>query len=66
MIRDRAGRPLAVSVPVNAIWADPKEVNEHGGITLDTRWQALADALEIPLDKMAARINTNPAGALST
>ncbi|WJH20263.1 peptidoglycan glycosyltransferase FtsI [Edwardsiella ictaluri] len=62
MIRDRAGRPLAVSVPVNAIWADPKEVNEHGGITLDTRWQALADALEIPLDKMAARINTNPRG----
>ena len=23
MITDRAGRPLAVSVPVNAIWADP-------------------------------------------
>lgn len=62
MIKDRAGRPLAVSVPVNAIWADPKEVNEHGGITLDTRWQALADALETPLDKMAARINANPRG----
>lgn len=62
MISDRAGRPLAVSVPVNAIWADPKEVNEHGGITLDTRWKALADALEMPLDKMAARINANPKG----
>lgn len=62
MIKDRAGRPLAVSVPVNAIWADPKEVNAHGGITLDTRWQALADALEMPLDKMSARINANPRG----
>ncbi len=25
MITDRSGRPLAVSVPVKAIWADPKE-----------------------------------------
>ncbi len=24
MIVDRAGRPLAVSVPVQAVWADPK------------------------------------------
>lgn len=24
MITDRSGRPLAVSVPVKAIWADPK------------------------------------------
>ena len=62
MIKDRSGRPLAVSVPVNAIWADPKEVNAHSGITLDTRWQALADALEMPLDKMSARINANPRG----
>lgn len=31
MISDREGRQLAVSVPVNAIWADPKEVFEKGG-----------------------------------
>ena len=31
MISDRAGRPLAVSVPVNAIWADPKELHDAGG-----------------------------------
>ncbi len=30
MISDREGRQLAVSVPVNAIWADPKEVFERG------------------------------------
>ena len=35
MISDRAGRPLAVSVPVNAVWADPKELNERGGIESD-------------------------------
>ncbi len=44
MISDRAGRPLAVSVPVNAIWADPKELHDKGGITLDSRWKALSDA----------------------
>ncbi|MEH0832066.1 peptidoglycan glycosyltransferase FtsI [Pectobacterium cacticida] len=62
MISDRAGRPLAVSVPVNAVWADPKEVNDRGGITLDTRWKALADALGIPLDQLATKINANPKG----
>jgi cell division protein FtsI (penicillin-binding protein 3) len=62
MISDRAGRPLAVSVPVNAIWADPKEVNEHGGITVDNRWKALADALNMPLDQLTSRVNANPKG----
>lgn len=62
MITDRQGRPLAVSVPVDAIWADPKEINEKGGITLDTRWKALADAVGMPLDKLSARINANPKG----
>jgi cell division protein FtsI (penicillin-binding protein 3) len=34
MITDRSGRPLAVSVPVKAIWADPKELHDAGGVTL--------------------------------
>jgi len=62
MISDRAGRPLAVSVPVNAIWADPKELHDAGGVTLDSRWKALADALSIPLDQLATRVNANPKG----
>lgn len=62
MISDRAGRPLAVSVPVNAVWADPKDLNDHGGISLDTRWKALADALGIPLDQIASKVNANPNG----
>ncbi|NLS43697.1 peptidoglycan glycosyltransferase FtsI [BEV proteobacterium] len=62
MISDRAGRQLAVSVPVNAIWADPKELNGHGGVSLDTRWKAFSDELDLPLDQMAAKINANPKG----
>ncbi|MBT9432402.1 peptidoglycan glycosyltransferase FtsI [Candidatus Sodalis endolongispinus] len=62
MISDRAGRPLAVSVPVNAILADPKELNDHGGISADSRWKALSDALSIPLDQLSSRINANPKG----
>lgn len=60
MITDRSGRPLAVSVPVKAIWADPKELHDAGGVATDTRWKALADALNMPLDQLATRINTNP------
>ncbi len=62
MISDRNGRPLAVSVPVSAIWADPKEVNAHGGIGYDTRWKALADALSMSLDQLSNKINANPKG----
>ncbi|PVY84491.1 peptidoglycan glycosyltransferase FtsI [Pantoea ananatis] len=62
MISDRGGRPLAVSVPVNAIWGDPKELHDAGGVTLDSRWKALSDALSIPIDQLAARVNANPKG----
>ncbi|GKX50140.1 peptidoglycan glycosyltransferase FtsI [Budvicia aquatica] len=62
MISDRLGRPLAVSVPVNAIWADPKELNDRGGITQDMRWKALADILGTPIDKLSEKINVNPKG----
>lgn len=62
MISDREGRQLAVSVPVNAIWADPKVVFEKGGISNDEYWKALADALEIPLEQINAKISANPKG----
>ncbi|UVK77785.1 MAG: peptidoglycan DD-transpeptidase FtsI [Sodalis sp. Fse] len=63
MISDRVGRPLAVSVPVNAVWADPQALNDHGGMTIiDSRWNALADALSIPLYQLSSRINANPKG----
>lgn len=60
MISDRAGRPLAVSVPVNAVWIDPKVVIEKGGVTLDNRWKALADTLSMTTDQLSARVTANP------
>ncbi|MGL5585728.1 MAG: penicillin-binding transpeptidase domain-containing protein, partial [Plesiomonas sp.] len=60
MITDRAGRPLAVSVPVDAVWADPKEIAEKASLDKTERWSALADALGIPLDKLTSRVKTNP------
>ncbi|XOD70445.1 MAG: peptidoglycan glycosyltransferase FtsI [Sodalis sp. (in: enterobacteria)] len=62
IIRDRTGRLLAVSVPVNAICADPKDLNDHGGISDDKRWKALSDILSIPLEQLYSRINNNPKG----
>ncbi|NIY46851.1 peptidoglycan glycosyltransferase FtsI [Cedecea colo] len=59
MIQDRDGRPLAVSVPVEAVWADPKIIMEKGGVQFDRRWQALANALHMPLSTIAARIHHN-------
>ncbi|MCE0827691.1 peptidoglycan glycosyltransferase FtsI [Buttiauxella sp. A2-C2_NF] len=60
MIEDRTGRPLAVSVPVKAIWADPKTVMEKGGVQVNSRWQALATTLNMPLNEIAARIRRSP------
>ncbi|OTA17107.1 hypothetical protein Xvie_01363 [Xenorhabdus vietnamensis] len=62
MINDRNGRPLAVSVPVYSVGADPKEVLEKTNITDDIRWQALADALNISLEQLKNKITENPKG----
>lgn len=62
MITDREGRPLAVSVPVRAVWADPKTVLAKGGVGYGDRWQALASALHMSLSTLAAKINSAPQG----
>lgn len=62
MITDRYNRPLAVSVPVYAVWVDPKELYAAGGMTLDKRWKALSDALDIPLEQLVRRTAGHPAG----
>lgn len=64
MITDRSGRPLAVSVPVKAIWADPKEVHDAGGISVGDRWKALANALNIPLISFQPALTPTRKGAL--
>lgn len=56
MISDRMGRPLAVSVPVYAIWADPKVVLDANPDMTDSRWLALADALKISVSQIEQKI----------
>lgn len=63
IIRDRMGNPLAVSVPVQAIWADPRGILQSGSLQQDQqRWQALADVLHKPIDQLIGRIQANPQG----
>ncbi|EKN4699311.1 peptidoglycan glycosyltransferase FtsI [Yersinia ruckeri] len=62
MITDRNGQPLAVSVPVDAIWADPQVVLDKGGVGKGPRWQALAQTLHQSLTEIASRINQSPTG----
>lgn len=62
MIVDRQNRPLAVSVPVSAIWVDPQTLLEKGGVGYNERWQALATALHLSLSDISARVNQHPHG----
>ncbi|UDG80748.1 Peptidoglycan D,D-transpeptidase FtsI [Candidatus Hartigia pinicola] len=59
MISDREGRKLAVSIPVNAIWADPKVVCKKNSFSSNKYWKALADALQIPLKEIHKKILAN-------
>lgn len=59
MILDRHGEELAVSVPVQAIWADPKVVMERGSEQDERRWQALADTLNMTPQQLSARIGSD-------
>ena len=50
-ITDRNGEPLAVSSPVESVWADPRELLQH-----TDRLPELADALGIPLEPLTQRL----------
>lgn len=60
LITDRHGQQLAVSVPAQAIYADPKVIIENGALADRRRWMALADVLEVDVDKLIDRVD-NPA-----
>lgn len=51
MIIDRNGEPLAVSTPVESVWANPKELLQH-----PERLPELAGALGIPQDLLTQRV----------
>ena len=56
MFTDRNGEQLAVSVPVQAVWADPKAVHESGSLDNPRAWQALAEVLGLDVKELTARI----------
>lgn len=59
MITDRNGEPLAVSVPVKAVYLDPVVLFKNGGLKEKVRWDALADVLGINRQQMRDRIEKN-------
>ncbi|GGA74357.1 peptidoglycan glycosyltransferase FtsI [Neiella marina] len=59
-ITDRHGEELAVSVPVKAVWVDPKVIADRGGIQKRQHWTALADALGIKAAELIAKIESSP------
>ncbi|PSJ40170.1 penicillin-binding transpeptidase domain-containing protein [Zobellella taiwanensis] len=56
MIMDRNGEELAVSVPVQAVWADPKQIHAEHSLDRQQAWQALADVLGVPHDTLLSRV----------
>ncbi|GAA5648036.1 MULTISPECIES: penicillin-binding transpeptidase domain-containing protein [Vibrio] len=59
IISDRNGEPLAVSVPVQAVWADPVTIFKQGGLKDIERWYALADVLGLKRQDLIDRVNGN-------
>lgn len=59
IISDRNDEPLAVSVPVEAVWADPKTIFDKDGLAQIERWYALADVLGLERQSMIDKISAN-------
>ena len=59
-IVDRNGNELAVSVPVETVYADPKTVMDKNGLAMVEHWNALADVLGQDVNKLTSRIVRNP------
>ena len=59
-ILDRNGAELAISVPVETVWADPKVILESNALALTKHWQALADVLKQDIKKLTARVAKKP------
>ncbi|WP_076537988.1 penicillin-binding protein 2 [Shewanella sp. UCD-KL21] len=60
LITDRNGEMLAVSVPVRAVWADPKISHDEDAFQDMRRWKALADILHEPVDKIVSKVQRDP------
>lgn len=59
-IVDRNGHELAISVPVETVWADPKIIFDSNALAMKKHWQALADVLGQDVNKLKVRVTKNP------
>ncbi|MFC3024309.1 penicillin-binding transpeptidase domain-containing protein [Vibrio zhugei] len=59
IISDRNGEALAVSVPVDAVWADPATIIKKGSLQEKNRWYALADVLNLDRQGLIKRIESH-------
>lgn len=59
IITDRNGVELAVSVPVRAIYADPKVIHDQDGLSQTRRWDALAEVLGQDVEELRSKVS-NP------
>ncbi|ELX4196262.1 penicillin-binding transpeptidase domain-containing protein [Vibrio vulnificus] len=59
IISDRNSEPLAVSVPVEAVWADPVTIFKEKALDNKQRWYALADVLGLQREELIERIERN-------
>ncbi|MBL4942375.1 MAG: peptidoglycan glycosyltransferase FtsI [Colwellia sp.] len=59
-IVDRNGDELAISVPVETVWADPKIIMENNALAMTEHWQALADVLGKDVNKLTTRVIRHP------
>ena len=59
-ITDRNGHELAISVPVETVWADPKVVLEKQALKMTEHWQALAEVLNQEVNQLTNRILKHP------
>jgi cell division protein FtsI (penicillin-binding protein 3) len=60
MILDRNGEELAVSVPVESVYADSKVVMQANAKGDNRRWHALAEMLQITPEQLTKKIATDP------
>lgn len=58
-ITDRNGHELAISVPVQTVWADPMRLHEGDGLADMRRWQALAEVFQTSVETLVERVD-NP------
>lgn len=59
LITDRNGQQLAVSVPAQAIYADPQIIHKNAALDDLRRWEALGEVLNIDPKKLVKRVS-NP------